>query len=122
MGQHATIQNKQARQELFEGVAGIHVRNTFEHVFNLAGWTHVGKVFGMTPRETQIGILLCQGSTAEEIAEQIGISVGTVREYVKRILRMCGVHRRERAVLKMLLVAWSLTIEKLDNDGTRLAI
>jgi len=54
----------------------------------------------LTPRETEILSHLAEGQSNKLIANQLGISDGTVKLHVKAILRKLGVHSRvEAAVL-----------------------
>ncbi len=53
----------------------------------------------LTDREWEVLDLLGAGLSTTQIAEQLVISVDTVRSHVKRILRKLEVHRREDAIL-----------------------
>lgn len=54
----------------------------------------------LTPRETEILVLLAEGQSNKVIARNLGISDGTVKLHVKAILRKLNVHSRvEAAVL-----------------------
>lgn len=52
----------------------------------------------LTRREVQILEILAEGLTTAEVAERLGLAVGTVREYVKRILYKLGAHSKVEAV------------------------
>ncbi len=53
----------------------------------------------LTPREWEVLDLLCSAASTEEIAEQLDLSVETVRSHIKHILRKLGVHSRAEAVM-----------------------
>jgi DNA-binding NarL/FixJ family response regulator len=52
----------------------------------------------LTPREWEVLDLLCARLGTEEIADQLVLSVETVRSHIKHILRKLGVGSREEAV------------------------
>lgn len=57
---------------------------------------------GLSPREEQILGLLAQGFLYKEIADQLGISMGTVRTHIGRIYEKLHVRSRAEAMLKVL--------------------
>jgi DNA-binding CsgD family transcriptional regulator len=48
----------------------------------------------LTPRETEIALLLSKGISRKTVAQECGISVNTVSEYAKSAYRKLGVHNR----------------------------
>ena len=48
----------------------------------------------LTPRQEQIAIALSCGRTTAEVAEELGISAGTVVTHVRNIYGRLGVHDR----------------------------
>jgi DNA-binding CsgD family transcriptional regulator len=52
----------------------------------------------LTKREESVLALLAEGHTYGEIAEELFISIGTVRTHISQIYRKLGVHRRVSAV------------------------
>lgn len=50
--------------------------------------------YGITPREWQIIELIQAGSTNQEIAERLFISVATVKDYNNKLFKKCGVRNR----------------------------
>lgn len=53
---------------------------------------------GLTPREQEILVLVGEGKTNGEIAEQLWISAGTVRRHLENVYAKLGVHTRTGAV------------------------
>lgn len=58
-------------------------------------------LFGLTPAEAQLSVALCQGASLAEYAELRGISVGTARIQMKRILEKTGSRRQADLVGKL---------------------
>lgn len=54
-----------------------------------------------TPRELEVIRELCAGKHNKEIASALGLSSGTVRNYVSSIMEKLGVQNRARALLKL---------------------
>jgi PAS domain S-box-containing protein len=52
----------------------------------------------LTPRQTEVLRLLQQGRSTNQIAEELHLTVETVRNHVRRLLRNLGVHSRLEAV------------------------
>jgi PAS domain S-box-containing protein len=52
----------------------------------------------LTPRQAEVLHLLEHGRSTEEIADQLHLSIETVRNHVRHILRALGVHSRLEAV------------------------
>jgi DNA-binding NarL/FixJ family response regulator len=63
--------------------------------------TPVGRA-GLSARETEVLELICHGLSNLEIAEQLFVSVNSVKTYVRQIYQKIGVTRRAQAV------AWGL--------------
>lgn len=57
--------------------------------------------YGLTDRETDIVLLICQGLGTKEIAAELSISGHTVRDHVKLIFDKADVHTRGELVAKM---------------------
>ena len=53
---------------------------------------------GLTRVEQQVHRLVCNGYTNQQIAEELGVSVNTVRTHVSHILEKCGVRSRYELV------------------------
>jgi DNA-binding CsgD family transcriptional regulator len=52
----------------------------------------------LTPRQHEVLMLLADGLSSEQIANQLELSIDTVRNHVREILRRLGVHSRIAAV------------------------
>ena len=52
----------------------------------------------LTPRQLEVLHLLDQGLSTQQLAERLGISIETVRNHIRAILRTLGVHSRLQAV------------------------
>jgi DNA-binding CsgD family transcriptional regulator len=58
----------------------------------------LGDVFGLTPAQSRIAVLLAEGLTAAEIGSRIGCKVSTVRTHVRQVLAKLGASRSADAV------------------------
>jgi DNA-binding NarL/FixJ family response regulator len=52
----------------------------------------------LTPRESEVGELLCDGHSTAEIASRLGVSPVTVRRHVGLLLQKLGAQSRQEAV------------------------
>ena len=62
---------------------------------------HVTSLFGLTPAEAQLAVALSQGISLNAYADRRGISVGTVRIQMKRILEKTDSRRQADLVGKL---------------------
>jgi DNA-binding NarL/FixJ family response regulator len=56
---------------------------------------------GLTRRETEVLLLLGVGLSNKEIAQRLGLSVGTVKQHVHTILHKTGVRSRFELFARM---------------------
>jgi DNA-binding NarL/FixJ family response regulator len=56
----------------------------------------------LTPHEARIIRMLAEGDSYQEVGEQLGITVNTVRNYIRRIYDKLHVHTKSQAVSKAL--------------------
>lgn len=71
-------------------------------LFTDAAWRMAVARFRLSPREADIGALLIDGRSVQEIADQLIIRPDTVRTYVKRLHDKTGV-RNSLALLRELV-------------------
>jgi DNA-binding NarL/FixJ family response regulator len=56
----------------------------------------------LTPHEARIVRMLAEGDSYQEVGERLGITVNTVRNYIRRIYEKLHVHTKSQAVSKAL--------------------
>ena len=56
----------------------------------------------LTPHEARIMRMLAEGDSYQEVGERLGITVNTVRNYIRRIYEKLHVHTKSQAVSKAL--------------------
>jgi PAS domain S-box-containing protein len=77
---------------------GDHVVGVFGQVSDLVEEPHARPDLHLTPRQAEVLELLERGRTTKEIAQELHLSVETVRNHVKKLLRADGAHSRLEAV------------------------
>ncbi|MFM2050223.1 MAG: hypothetical protein RL682_714 [Pseudomonadota bacterium] len=60
----------------------------------------IGKVEGLSPRESEVLDLIARGFIYLEIADRMGVSVSTVQSHVRNIYGKLGVHNKAEAVFE----------------------
>jgi DNA-binding NarL/FixJ family response regulator len=63
---------------------------------------HLLLSLALTPRQSQLARLICQGHTYKSMALSMGISVNTVRVHVRALFAKLGMHDRLGVVLHIL--------------------
>lgn len=58
--------------------------------------------FGLTPRESEVALLLAEGLTDATIACRLALSPHTIRRYTERVLSKLGVHSRAAVALTLM--------------------
>lgn len=76
---------------------------------------YLRRTFSLTPREAFVAARIASGQNARQIAEELGISVGTVRVHIKRILGKTGTNRQSQLVG---LVLHAVLHERHGQDAT----
>jgi PAS domain S-box-containing protein len=77
---------------------GDHLIGIFGQVSDLVEEPHEHPELHLTPRQAEVLALLERGRTTKQIAAELHLSVETVRNHVRRLLRTMGVHSRLEAV------------------------
>ena len=90
-----------ALKELYNGGSPMSA-NIARKLVNLFQNEHVDEVpaSGLSKRENEILLLLSKGLLYKEIADQLGISVGTVRQHIHKIYEKLHVQNRTEALNK----------------------
>jgi DNA-binding CsgD family transcriptional regulator len=57
--------------------------------------------FGLTPRETEVAVLLADRRTEREISDLLGVKPTTVRRHTERIFRKLSLHSRKDVAGKL---------------------
>jgi DNA-binding CsgD family transcriptional regulator len=60
------------------------------------------RLYGLTPREAALTVLLTQGKDLHEASEHLGVSLSTVQSHLKHILEKTGTHRQAEVVALIL--------------------
>ncbi len=68
----------------------------------VTGSRQESSIYSLTPRETEIAILMARGLTNREIARRLDLALPTVKNHVHVVLRKLGLKRRSRVALKFL--------------------
>lgn len=58
-----------------------------------------GDEFGLTPRESEVLALICQGLSNQDITERAFIGINTVKTYIRTLYAKIGAESRSQAVL-----------------------
>jgi DNA-binding CsgD family transcriptional regulator len=58
----------------------------------------LGDIFGLTPTQARVAVLLADGLTAAEVAQQLGCALATVRTHIRQVLGKLGSRRLADAV------------------------
>jgi PAS domain S-box-containing protein len=77
---------------------GDHVVGVFGQVTDLVETPHAHPDLPLTPRQAEVLDLLERGRTTRQIAAELQLSIDTVRNHIRHILRAVGAHSRLEAV------------------------
>src|SRR5262245_36736035 len=77
---------------------GEHVVGVFGQVTELVEEPHEHPELPLTPRQAEVLDLLERGRTTRQIAAELHLSVDTVRNHIRHLLRAVGAHSRLEAV------------------------
>jgi DNA-binding NarL/FixJ family response regulator len=79
-------------------VRGEHVVGVFGQVSDLVEQPHEHPELHLTPRQSEVLELLERGRSTRQIAEELHLSIETVRNHIRHVLRAVGAHSRLEAV------------------------
>lgn len=77
---------------------GDHLVGVFGQVSDLIEEPHEHPELHLTPRQAEVLTLLERGRTTKQIADELHLSIETVRNHVRRLLQTMGAHSRLEAV------------------------
>lgn len=77
---------------------GEHVVGVFGQVSDIVEEPHAHPELHLTPRQAEVLELLERGKSTKQIAQELHLSIETVRNHVRRLLRAVGAHSRLEAV------------------------
>jgi len=75
-----------------------HVVGVFGQVSDVVEEPHPHPDLNLTPRQAQVLELLERGRSTSQIADDLHLSIETVRNHIRRVLRATGAHSRLEAV------------------------
>jgi PAS domain S-box-containing protein len=79
-------------------VHGDHVVGVFGQVSNLVEEPHAHPDLHLTPRQAEVLELLERGRSTKQIADELQLSIETVRNHIRHLMRAIGAHSRLEAV------------------------
>jgi two-component system, NarL family, response regulator LiaR len=98
-GAHGRLSKTMTGEQIVAGVEEIHRSRDHAVVLPLDGRCHPRlATLGLTPRELEVLTLITQGRTNQEIADEVYISINSVKTYVRTAYRKIGATRRAQAV------------------------
>jgi PAS domain S-box-containing protein len=77
---------------------GDHVVGVFGQVSDLVEEPHAHPDLHLTPRQAEVLELLERGRSTRQMAEELQLSIETVRNHIRHLLRAVGAHSRLEAV------------------------
>ena len=89
------VQRARRRHESEERTGG--VEPCAPRQATVSALTHLQLDYGMTPRETEVALLLAEGCSNSTVARRLGISPHTARHHTQRVLGKLGVRSRSEA-------------------------
>lgn len=78
-------------------------------LFSETVWRWVAASLALTPRQSEIARLMCEGHSYKAIAARAGISINTVRMHMRALFSKLGVHDRVSAILLFIAAERSLS-------------
>lgn len=78
--------------------------DAFETVVESRFWKHLGAELHLSPRETQVAKSVALGYQDKEIAAKLGLSIHTIRDYLRELFRKLDVSTRHLLAAKIFLL------------------
>lgn len=98
-GAHGRLSKTMTGEQIVAGVEAIHLGRDRSVVLPLDGRCHPGLfAVGLTPRELEVLTLITRGHTNQEIANEVYISINSVKTYIRTAYHKIGATRRAQAV------------------------
>jgi PAS domain S-box-containing protein len=72
------------------------------------------KKYNLTPKKQEVALMASSGDSNRDIAKKLSISEYTVKEYLKEIFRIIGIHHRSELFPKLVNIINSMVILCLD--------
>jgi DNA-binding NarL/FixJ family response regulator len=88
-------------------------RGVIERFARLGDGRHTTIVESLTPREEDVLVRIGRGLSNQQIADELGVSLETVRTHVKHVYAKCGARDRAHAVI----VAYESGLLARSSDG-----
>jgi PAS domain S-box-containing protein len=79
-------------------VDGDHIVGVFGQVSKLVEEPHAHPELHLTPRQAEVLELLERGRSTKQIADELTLSIETVRNHIRHLMRAIGAHSRLEAV------------------------
>jgi DNA-binding NarL/FixJ family response regulator len=80
-------------------------------LLNKRQWSYVQRRYHLTPRESQIAELICQGLQNGNIAKYLRITPGTVKTHTRNIYRKVRVQSKIAMLLKFVADTKELSVQ-----------
>jgi len=84
-------------------------KESLPELFTAGEWKALAKELGLTPRQQEVARLICRARSKEAIAQELSVSVPTVRMHADALYKRLGVHSRLGLAIRFVLVQRKLT-------------
>ena len=108
--------NREARAERSENGLLFFPKNPGNDLFSNNAWEFLAALLQLSRAETAVAKLLCEGRTRAQVAEEIGISVETVRTYNKRLCRKLQVDSTLKIALRLVRIHRQFLLAEQDEN------
>ncbi len=80
--------------------------------------TNSSAIYGLTPAESRVAALLCDGLSLREAAEKLGVSGNTTRTHLKRIFSKTDTHR-QGSLIRLLMTHRPRPAEAVPSENNK---